>query len=176
MNTFVLEIWDDEASRCTFYTVKWDDANENETDKFFKKFHQNPVYKTATQELLSLVLDSIGEDHGAVDALFNRFENDVVGLPNKGKSRVGEILFFYPNFPLRLYALRVNNRKDLVVLFNGGVKSAATNQDSDDLRLKWIEACQFARKIEQALQDGEIVIDERNRRLIYYNGDDEIIL
>lgn len=63
-----------------------------------------------------------------------------------------------------------------MVLFNGGVKSAATNQDSDDLRLKWIEACQFARKIEQALQDGDILIDGRNRRLMYYNGDDEIIL
>ena len=33
--------------------------------------------------LLSFVLDSIGEDHGAVDELFNRFENEVVGLPNK---------------------------------------------------------------------------------------------
>lgn len=149
---------------------------ENETDKFFKKFHQHPLYKTATQELLSLVLDSIGEDHGAVDALFNRFENDVVGLPNKGKSRIGEIMFFYPNFPLRLYALRIQNRSDLVVLFNGGVKSAATNQESDDLRLKWIEACQFARRIEEALQDGEIIIDESNRRLEHYTGEEEIIL
>jgi hypothetical protein len=42
--------------------------------------------------LLSFVLDSIGEDHGAVNALFNRFENEVVGLPNKGKVTVGEII------------------------------------------------------------------------------------
>lgn len=98
------------------------------------------------------------------------------GLPNKGKSRTGEIMFFYPNFPLRLYALRVNNRTDLVILFNGGVKSASTNQGSDDLRLRWIEACQFAKRIEQALQDVEIVIDGGTRRLRYYNGDDEIFL
>jgi len=176
VNNFVLEIWDDETSRCTFYTVRWDNSTDNETDKFFKKFHQKSLYKKATQELLSLVLDSIGEDHGAVDALFNRFENDVIGLPNKGKSRIGEIMFFYPNFPLRLYALRVINRTDLVILFNGGIKSASTNQGSDDLRLRWIEACQFAKRIEQALQDGEIVIDEDSRRLRYYNGDDEIFL
>ncbi len=38
MNTFALEIWDDEGSKCTFYSVRWDDAEENETDKFFNKY------------------------------------------------------------------------------------------------------------------------------------------
>jgi len=94
-------------------------------------------------------LDSIGDDHGAIDVLFNRFENEVVGLPNKGKVTVGEIVFLFPGFPLRLYALRINNRPDLVVLFNGGVKSAQTNQGSKDLSLKWREACQFARRIKK---------------------------
>jgi len=93
-------------------------------------------YKKPTQELLSFVLDSIGEDHGAVDMLFNRFENEVVGLPNQGKANLGEITLFFPNFPLRLYALRVNNHSNLVVLFNGGIKSALTNQASKDLNLK----------------------------------------
>ncbi|SFW85875.1 hypothetical protein SAMN05661012_05807 [Chitinophaga sancti] len=104
-------------------------------------------------------MDSIGDDHGAIDLLFNRFENQVVGLPNQGKANLGEVTFFYPGFPLRLYALRVNNRSDLVVLFNGGVKSASTTQASKDLNLKWREACQFARRIEEALQDREISID-----------------
>lgn len=130
MNTFTLELWDDEAIKCTFYTVRWDEAEENETDKFFNKYYSIAETKQSAQELLSFVLDSIGEDHGAIDVLFNRFENEVVGLPNKGKIVVGEIVFLYPNFPLRLYALRVNNRSDLVVLFNGGVKSAQTNQIS----------------------------------------------
>jgi hypothetical protein len=88
VNTFALEVWDDEAQKCTFYTVRWEDAVQNETDKFFNKYDSIPEFKTSTQELLSFVLDSIGEDHGAVDALFNRFENEVVGLPkilNGGK-------------------------------------------------------------------------------------------
>ena len=119
MNVFALEIWDDEASKCTFYTVRWEDARENETDKFFNKYDAKAELKNSTQQLLSFVLDSIGEDHGAIDSLFNRFENEVVGLPNKGKANVGGIVFLYPNFPLRLYALRINNRSDIVVLFNG---------------------------------------------------------
>lgn len=176
MNTFAVEIWDDEATKCTFYTVRWEDASKNETDKFFIKYYALPIYKQATQQLLSFILDSIGDEHGAINSLFNRFENEVIGLPNKGKSNIGEIVFFYPNFPLRLYALKVNNRDDMVILFNGGIKSAATNQESDDLRLKWIEACQFAKQIEEAIRDGEIIIDEQSRKLLRYNGSQEIYL
>lgn len=176
MNTFVLELWDDEASKCTFYTVRWEDAEENETDKFFNKHDAIPDLKRSTQKLLSFVLDSIGEDHGAIDALFNRFENEVVGLPNKGKVTVGEIVFLYPNFPLRLYALRINNRSDLVVLFNGGIKSAHTNQGSRQLNLKWLEACRFAKRIEEALRNKEIIIDNKKRKILSDNGDEEIFL
>src|SRR6201996_1820729 len=116
------------------------------------------------------------QEHGAIDALFNRFENEVVGLPNRGKVTVGEIIFLFPNFPLRLYALRINDRSDLVVLFNGGVKSSQTNQGSRDLILKWREACQFARRIEEALRNSEIIIDKKRRRLCSDTGDEEIVL
>lgn len=119
MNNFVLELWDDEASKCTFYTVRWEDAKENETDKFFIKYDAIPELKLFAQHLLSFILDVIGEDYGAIDPLFNRFENEVIGLPHKGKVELGEIIFIFPDFPLRLYALRINDREDLVVLFNG---------------------------------------------------------
>lgn len=176
MNTFALEIWDDEASKCRFYTVRWEDAKQNETDKFFNKYNSIAEFKKPIQELLSFILDSIGEDHGAVDALFNRFENEVVGLPNKGNVNVGGIVFLYPNFPLRLYALRINNRSDLVVLFNGGAKSSQTNQLSRDLNLKWIEACQFAKRIEEALRNKEIIVDNKDGSILSADGGDEIFL
>ena len=38
VNIFALEIWDDEAAKCTFYTVKYDEAETNETDLFFEKY------------------------------------------------------------------------------------------------------------------------------------------
>lgn len=172
----MLELWDDEAMKCTFYTVRWEDAENSETDKFFNKYNEIPELKSATQKLLSFVLDSIGDDFGATDALFNRFENEVIGLPNHGKVTVGGIVFLYPNFPLRLYALRIQGRSDLVVLFNGGAKSARTNQGSRDLHLKWIEACQFAKRIEEALRSKEIRIDSNNRKIVAANGDQLIAL
>jgi hypothetical protein len=176
VNTFALDICVDEASKCTFYSVRWEVSEHNETDKFFNKYDSIAEFKRSAQELLSFILDNIGEDHGAVDMLFIRFENEVVGLPNKGKVTIGEISFLFPNFPLRLYALRINNRPDLVILFNGGIKSAQTNQQSKNLNLKWIEACQFAKRIEEAIRDKEIINDEKNRRILSGDGSDEILL
>lgn len=176
MNTFALEVWDNEGKKCMFYTVHWEDVKENETDKFFNKYNAIPELKLATQQLLSFVLDSLGDDHGAIDALFNRPENEVIGLPNTGKVTIRQIMFAYPNFPLRLYALRIHNRTDIVVLFNGGVKSAWTNQDSKDLHLKWVEACQFAKRIEDALKNGELIIDENKRKIVSADNDEDIFL
>ena len=176
MNTFVLEVWDDESARCTFYSVRYEDATENETDRFFFKYNAIDEFKRPVQELLSFILDSVGNDYGAIDALFNRFENEVIGLPTKGKVTLGELTFLYPSFPLRLYALRVNNRPDLVILFGGGVKTAQTNQLSKELHLKWIEACLFAKRIDAAFRNGELLVDEHKRKIFDINGDDIIYL
>ena len=176
MNTFAVELWDNEGHKCSFYTVRQDDAAENETDKFFNKYDGIPEFKNTTRQLLSFILDSIGDDHGAVDQLFNRFENEVVGLPDRGKVTLGGIAFLYPEFPLRLYALRVRNRSDIVILFNGGVKSSWTNQGSKDILMKWRDACKFAERIEEALRNGEIVVDESARKILTDTGDEEILL
>lgn len=175
MNTFELEIWDDEANLCTFYTVKKvdDTSGLNETDKFFTKYENDPEFQSAIQELLSFILDVIGDDHGAVDALFNRHENQVQGLPSKGIVRLGEITIHYPDFPLRIYALRIT--EEIVVLFNGGIKDGPTNQLSS-LNMQWMEACRFADRINEALRNGEILVDDDNRILTDHLGNKEIIL
>lgn len=173
MNTFELKIWDNEAVLCTFYTVQKDGALETETDRFFTKYETNTQYEQAAEELLSFVLLSIGDDHGAVDELFNRYENEVTGLPTQGRIQLGELIYHYADFPLRLYALKIND--NIVVLFNGGIKDGPSNQTSS-LRLQWIEACQFAKRIIEAINSNEVLIDVKNRQLTSDNGDDEIIL
>lgn len=173
VNIFALEIWDDEGAKCTFYTVKYDDTETNETDLFFEKYDALAEFKEANQELLSFVLLSIGNDYGAIDELFNRDENEVKGLPVQGKVKINEITYHYPNFPLRLYALKITN--NIVILFNGGIKDGQTNQSSS-LHLEWRAACEFAKRINEAIHDGSIIVDEKNRRLTNYDGSDEIIL
>lgn len=172
MNIFALEIWDDEGSACTFYTVRADESESNETDIFFEKY-AIPEYKEATQELLSFIIDAIGDRHGAIDALFNRHENQVKGLPVQGRVNIKEITYHYPDFPLRIYALKICD--SIVVLFNGGIKDGATNQSSS-LNVKWMDACNFAKRINDALRDGSIIADESKRIITAYDGSDDIIL
>ncbi len=173
VDIFVLEVWDDEGARCTFYTVKYEYADTNETDLFFNKYDAMSEYKEAGQILLSFILNAIGEDHGAIDDFFNRSENEVKGLPVQGKVVIEEITYHYPEFPLRIYALKITN--NIVILFNGGVKDGPTNQTSS-LNMEWRAACEFAKRIEEALRDGSIIVDETNRKLTNYDGSDEIIL
>lgn len=71
--------------KCSFYTVMKDGQDTNETDRFLLKF-KDSTYKQAVQELLGLILEVIGDKHGAIDIFFNRFENEVSGFPLKEKS------------------------------------------------------------------------------------------
>lgn len=173
MNIFELEIWDDEAKRCTFYTVREEGAEQNETDAFFERYENDEIYREQIQELLSFVLDAIGDRHGAVDALFNRYENEVAGLPSQGHLYFGEVHYYFPNFLLRLYALRITN--EIVILFGGGIKDGKTNQESS-LHFKWVEACNYAKRIIESLNDGTLLINEKDRTLLLFDGSSDIIL
>ena len=95
------KIWDDEGAKCTFYTVKQHDSDVSETDIFFERYDAKPEYRDANRDLLSFVVYAIGEEHGAIDELFNRYENEVTGLPVQGKRTVESITYHYPDFPLR---------------------------------------------------------------------------
>ena len=69
MNTFALEIWDNESEKVVFYTVRKDGSSSNEADLFFNKMYQKD--KESTQELLNLILKVIGNKYGAISDFFN---------------------------------------------------------------------------------------------------------
>lgn len=78
------------------------------------------------------------------------------------------------NFPLRLYCYRVS--RNIVILFNGGIKDVVTVQDSPSLKAKFSEAQIFVKKIQDALQSGLITISVDGRYIENKNGSKEIIL
>lgn len=156
---FSLHIWDNERSKCVFYTVTKHGARTSEVEKFLEKYDALERFVQPLQELIVLLLEVIGEQYGAHDKFFNRHENEVKGLPPQGKFSMLGVVFHFPYFPLRLYALKINDQ--IVVLFNGGEKDDKTNQTSS-FHLNWNEACKFARRIEQSIRDGTIrIIDNR---------------
>lgn len=178
MNIFALEIWYDEGSVCTFYTVRWivdnDDA-ASETDKFFDTYAltEHPLKEKALQ-LFRLITESIGNRYGASNDFFDRIVNLAQELPPKPKPWVEEIKDLGINFPLRLFCYRVT--KNIVILFNGGIKESLATQNSKDLSMKFYEAQFFVKKIEEALQSKMIEISDDGRYLYNFDGTSEIIL
>ena len=178
MNTFELEIWYDEGSVCTFYTVRWstDEGHAiSETDRFFETYtvHDHPLEEKAMQ-LFRLITESIGNRYGATDDFFDRMVNRAQELPPKPKKWLEEIKDLGINFPLRLFCYRVTEH--IVILFNGGIKESQATQDSKNLSLKFYEAQNFVKKIEDALQSKMIEISDDKRYLQNFDGTTEIIL
>ena len=175
MNSFELNVWNDEATLCTFYTVQWEGVNDSETDKFFSKYgNENSKFCDETTILYQLIEGPIGEKYGAIDELFDRQKNYATALPPKPKRSIPEVEELGINFPLRLYCLRISD--SIVILFNGGIKDAQTDQESKDISLKFSEAQSFAKRITEALSDGMILISSDGKSLTDFNGLSEIIL
>lgn len=178
MNNFALEIWYDEGWACTFYTVKWladDEDALSETDKFFERYaiNENPV-KDEAMQLFRLITASIGDKYGATDDFFDRVEDEAQALPPKPKENtVEEIRQLGGNFPLRLFCYRISAQ--IVVLFNGGLKTAASAQESETLRMKFYEAKIFARKIAAAIRDNSLLIAKDGRHLENFDHTTEIL-
>lgn len=172
MNTFALEIFDDQGQVCTFYTVRWEDAALSETDKFFVKYENNSAFQRPLQELAKFISNKIGDETGALEDFF-RFENSAQALPPSGTHKVEDLYINFGNFPLRLYCLRIS--ETLVVLFNGGEKTADTAQGGKT-SMAFQEANIFAKRILDALRDKDIYITADQRAFRYYDGSDEIII
>ena len=173
MNNFAIETWDDESEKVTFYSVRWEDAEFQEMDRFLSRMKAIPAMNGPVQELLQLILEVIGNTYGAQDAFFNRYENRVTALPPRGNIKISEIQLDYGGFPLRLYCLALS--EEVVILFNGGIKDAQTIQETQDvISTKFYEANEFARRIIDALNEGEIIVSGRSIQT--YKGGTEIYL
>lgn len=71
MSNFTLEIFDDESPKCSFYTVRYIDAEFSETEQFILKFREDEKLKPSLIELMNLVVLAIGKKYGAKDAFLD---------------------------------------------------------------------------------------------------------
>jgi hypothetical protein len=173
VKTFVLEIWDDEFRLVTYYTVRWDEAEESETEKFFRRFLTDTTHREHFGEIVAL-LEELGEVKGARQRFFERYADEASELPPKQRIEVDGIEINYRDNMLRLFCTRIND--NIVVLFNGGVKSSQATQDSPDLEPKFRDAKEFAKRIWKEIQDEMIVVDDARHKLVTHNGSEELII
>lgn len=174
MKTFVLEIWEDSFKLVTYYTVRWDEAEDSETAKFFRRFMADTTHREHFDEIVELLKD-IGERKGARQRYFLRHADEASELPPKLIMEVNGIEVRYQDNLLRLFCTRIND--NIVILFNGGVKSSQATQDSPDLVSKFRDAKFFAKKIWTQIQDKMIIVEESRHRLANPdNSEEEIII
>lgn len=168
MNSFELVIYDSLGKKCTLYSVRWQDNELNETDKFFIRSKNNEDLDKPLTDLV-LLLEYISEEKGALDDFF-RFENQAQALPSN--KALSEIEIKTTNFPLRLYCLKLT---DNLFLFGGGEKTANTAQEGKT-SMAFHDANIFAKRILNALQEKDIYITDDKRELRYFNGTSEIYI
>jgi hypothetical protein len=72
--------------------------------------------------------------------------------------------------------MRVCNRTVLVVLFGGGLKEVRIVQEDSALLMKFREANLFARKIEDGINSGMILVDRLKRKLTNFDGSEPVLI
>lgn len=161
MSNFSLEIFDDESPKCSFYTVRYLDAEYSETERFILKFRDDERLNLSLMELMNFIDIAIGKKYGARDEFF-RHERQAQALPPRPGLREVTIV---PNFPLRLYCLKLSD--SCVVLFNGGEKTSVTSQEGNT-SIAFYEANRLAESILNALRDKTIKLSPNQKSIIDY--------
>lgn len=146
----------------TYYTVRLeaaDDAEErpSETDDFFERFGTDDSEHGEAFEQLFDLLEAIGA-RGAYERFF-RFEERAWALPGK-RSSVGFLLENEGEQPsnLRLYCILLSD--SVVVLCNGGVKTARTPQECPNVAGHFRLANTVAKHLEEMRRHGYFELRE----------------
>lgn len=135
--------------KVNYYTVVKDGETQSETDQFFSKFLEDEEHLEDIQELREWIV-KIGNDIGAVDGRgYFRHEKTAEALPPE-----------FVGIKIRLYCYRLSTQ--IVILFNGGVKTAATAQECPNVAPHFRLANQVARQLQRLRNDGMIEMNGKN--------------
>jgi hypothetical protein len=129
-----------------YYTFQVKGHTETEVEKFFRKFANDQAYTPDLVNLHDWLVD-IGSNRGAKPEYF-RFEDSAEALPPPQR-----FLVEMPVKDLRLYCVRLSN--EIVILANGGLKTAQKVQDCPDLLPKFRFVNQLANAITKMIQEKE---------------------
>lgn len=129
------------------YSICFDNADENEYEKFLQKFRNDATLNEDYQAIVGALKYIVA--NGAIERRFRpegKMNDNVVALPIE-RSRI------------RLYCLRMSDQ--VLIVGNGGIKNAKTYEESEELNGYVIDLQKFDKILKQALKDGIIRI-ERN--------------
>jgi hypothetical protein len=148
-------------SKVKFFTVRFEDEEVSETDKFFNTFANNALHIEELNKMVAFI-ENLGENLGA-DQDFFRHERLAQALPPDRKSMHRYHLLEFlktDRYDFRLYCLRLSN--SVVILFNGGLKTANNPENCPNVAPHFRNAQIFCRQIEEKLKDRNFLIVDKN--------------
>jgi len=159
VNTFVkiFELKELSGQKVRFYTVLFEGKEDSEFEDFLLR-HENQADLADQLDDLLAWLDEIAEERGALAWLF-RPENKAHALPPKQRLEHLEVN------NLRLYCLRLSDH--IVILFNGGEKTADAAQNCPNVKPHFARANRLAAAIDECLRSGELKKVDGETRLEY---------
>lgn len=143
--------------RISYYTIKIED--EISLFQQFINSHSNDTHREALY-FIRAWLSKLGEEIGAEDQYFRfeSFRGGASALPPPSKQF--KYLDLNINCNLRLYCMRINRK--VVILFNGGFKTAQTSQECDNVRPHFLLANKLSNLIDEKIKDKEIRFDDND--------------
>lgn len=154
MNTFVIEeFFVEDGNECNFYTVRFDDDETSETDKFYDRFYQQGHEFFEDMKDIHALIEVLAESGTAIIRRA-RDEARVFALPPEVVIQECLIDIFGNN--LRLYYVEL--AADVLVLLGGGV---AHNGPEGKLPMQFQDAQNFAKKItESKVYSSRLLVEE----------------
>ena len=157
----IIELFE-RLDKVTFYTIRLDEEEDTETDKFIARFFNSnyEAYEEGFKEDLDDILNWINEiGNRGIQICSLRHEGKAEALPPKFRSNPVEFTPIDFN-RLRLYCIKLNAR--IIILLGGGIKTSQKAQDSPDLSMKLIFAGKISSRLTQKIRDNDIIITDSN--------------
>ena len=111
--------------KVAYYTIRYENDQLSETDKFLEKFSTIELHKEKLNKLI-VFIESMGDEYGAKQEFFrHEAAADALPPPYGSVKRYGFLEFI--EYDLRLYCCRLSD--SVVVLYGGGQKTTAKAQD-----------------------------------------------
>ena len=158
MNTFasIERLGEFSFKQVTYYSVRLEGKDNTEFEDFLERHEHNDDIRTELDELFWW-LEEIGTRIGARTDYF-RHERRAHALPPPSRK-----LRMVQHKHLRLYCMRISDH--VVILFNGGVKTAATAQECPDVKPHFERANRLAQAIDEAIKRNDITLSANGDRL-----------
>ncbi|MDX2429407.1 MAG: hypothetical protein QNK35_00650 [Bacteroides sp.] len=149
-----------------YYSILIEGSEKTEFEDFLSRMEEESKYEEDVVNLFTW-LKLIGEHEGAKQKFFRPEGtiSDAMALPPRASIMKSNVLLVNS---LRLYCQRLNEH--VVILFNGGIKTAAKAQDCPNVSAHFKQANRVAKQINDLFIEKEIIWNDSYSD-IHFNKD-----